>query len=94
VWYSDAYLEKYPEKIRQLRAHQRAPLSTENVFHTLLDMADIRYPDEKLERSILSQRWKPHLRYVDSYGWTNYDNATIKGECREVIDNKTPLPQK
>lgn len=94
VWYSDAYLEKYPEKIRQLRAHQRAPLSTENVFHTLLDMADIRYPDEKLERSILSPRWKPHLRYVDSYGWTNYDNATIKGECREVIDNKTPLSQK
>jgi hypothetical protein len=30
---------------------------------------------------------------VDSYGWTNYDNAIIKGDCREVIDKSKPLKQ-
>jgi len=30
---------------------------------------------------------------VDSYGWSDYDNATFKGDCREVIDKGTPLPR-
>lgn len=93
MWYSDAYQEHFPDKIVQLRLHQKAKLSTENVFHSLLDMANIRYPDEKLEWSILSKQLKTHTRYVDSYGWTNYDNATLKGDCREVMDKKTPLVQ-
>lgn len=93
MWYSDQYAEAYPEKIVQLKKHKNARLSTENVFHTLLDVANIRYPDEKLEWSFLSPDLKRHTRYVDSYGWTNYDNATIKGACHEVIDKKTPLSQ-
>lgn len=93
IWYSDAYQEQFPDKVVQIRLHKNARLSTENVFHSLLDMANIRYPDEKLEWSILSRQLKPHTRYVDSYGWTNYDDATMKGDCREVIDKKTPLVQ-
>lgn len=93
MWYSDAYQEQFPDKVVQMRLHKNARLSTENVFHSLLDMANIRYPDEKLEWSILSKQLKPHTRYVDSYGWTNYDNSTIKGDCREIMDKKTPLVQ-
>lgn len=91
VWYSDAWRTAYPAKLRQLRQQRNAPLSTENVFHSLLDLADIRYPDERLEWSIFSERWQPHTRYVDSYGWTDYDHATLRGDCREVIDKGTPL---
>ena len=94
VWYSDAYREQYPDKVAQLKKHQKARLSTENVFHSLLDMADIRYPDEQLDRSFVSPAFKVHTRYVDSYGWTNYDNANFKGDCREVIGKKKPLPQR
>ena len=93
VWYSPQYAAQHPDKITQLKAHQNAKLSTENVFHSLVDMVDIRYPDESLERSVFSQKWKYHTRYVDSYGWTHYDDAHIKGDCKEVIDNKTPLTQ-
>jgi hypothetical protein len=56
-------------------------------------MADIRYPTEQLEWSFLSKKFKRHKRYVDSYGWTDYDNATLKGDCREVIDKGRPLMQ-
>jgi glucan phosphoethanolaminetransferase (alkaline phosphatase superfamily) len=93
VWYSDAYGDAYPDKVVQLRRHRDAPLSTENVFHSLLDMADIRYPDEKLGMSLFSGQLARHVRYVDSYGWTNYDDANFRGDCREVIGRKTPLPR-
>jgi glucan phosphoethanolaminetransferase (alkaline phosphatase superfamily) len=93
AWYSDAYGARFPDKVAQLRAHRAAPLSTENIFHTLVDLGDIRYPGETLERSIASAQLTRHKRYVDSYGWADYDNANIKGDCREVIDKGTPLPR-
>ena len=91
VWYSDLYLAQRPGKVALLQKNSKARLSTENVFHTLLDLADIRYPDERLEWSFMSDQFKLHPRYVDSYGWAHYDNATFKGDCREVIDKGTPL---
>ncbi|MBR7801692.1 phosphoethanolamine transferase [Undibacterium fentianense] len=93
VWFSSSFAKRFPEKIDQLKAHQNAQLSTENFFHSVLDLAAIHYPDEKLERSIFHPSWRFHTRYVDSYGWSNYDDSHLKGDCREVIDNKTPLPQ-
>jgi glucan phosphoethanolaminetransferase (alkaline phosphatase superfamily) len=93
VWYSDEYKIMYPEKIRQLKRHQNFKLATENIFHSLLDMADIHYSSEQLQWSIFSPKLKRHKRYVDSYGWTDYDHATFKGDCREVIDKGKPLPQ-
>lgn len=94
VWYSDVYAALYPAKVAQLKQHRKARLSTENVFHTLVDLGDIRYPGERLEWSIASPQWKRHKRYVDSYGWTDYDNARMRGDCREVIDKGTPLPRR
>jgi glucan phosphoethanolaminetransferase (alkaline phosphatase superfamily) len=93
AWYSSAYGARFPDKVVQLRAHRKARLSTENVFHTLVDLGDLRYPGETLDRSIASGQLAPHKRYVDSYGWADYDNARFKGDCREVIDKGTPLPR-
>ena len=76
-----------------LHRNRKAKLATENFFHTMLDVADIRYPDDKPAWSFLNREFKVHKRVVDSYGWTNYDNAIIKGDCREVIDKKKPLKQ-
>jgi glucan phosphoethanolaminetransferase (alkaline phosphatase superfamily) len=92
-WYSDQYLTTYPDKVEQLKKHRKARFSTENIFHSALDLADIRYPGERLEWSMFNARFKLHKRYVDSYGWTNYDNAIIKGACNEVIDKDKPLKQ-
>ncbi|MBS0309690.1 MAG: phosphoethanolamine transferase, partial [Proteobacteria bacterium] len=93
VWYSDAYQHTFPDKVAQLKRNKRAKLATENIFHSLLDMADIHYDSERLEWSFLSRKLQPHKRYVDSYGWTDYDNANFKGDCREVIDKGKPLVQ-
>lgn len=93
AWYSERYAARRPDKVAQLRRHRNAPLSTENMFHTLLDMADIRYPGEQLERSFVNSRWQRHVRYVESYGWTDYDDATVRGDCREIIARGKPLPR-
>jgi glucan phosphoethanolaminetransferase (alkaline phosphatase superfamily) len=91
VWYSAPYQERYPGKVAQLRKNQGARLATENMFHTLLDLGDIAYPEETPEWSFVNPGFKQHKRYVDSYGWTDYDNASFKGDCREVIDKEKPL---
>jgi glucan phosphoethanolaminetransferase (alkaline phosphatase superfamily) len=93
VWYSDRYREAWPDKVARLRRHQRSRLSTEDVFHSLLDMEDIHYDGEHLDRSVFSKKLHPHKRYVDSYGWTDYDNAAIKGDCHEVIGKGKALAQ-
>lgn len=93
VWYSEQYKSVYPAKILQLLHNKKAKLATENIFHSLLDMADIHYSDEHMEWSFFSKQFRQHKRYVDSYGWTNYDNSIIKGDCREVIDKGKPLEQ-
>jgi glucan phosphoethanolaminetransferase (alkaline phosphatase superfamily) len=93
AWYSDQYQERYPAKVEQLQRHRKARLATENMFHTLLDMGDIRYPGDRLEWSFVNAGFRPHKRYVDSYGWTDYDNAVIKGDCHEVIAKGKPLPR-
>lgn len=93
VWYSDLYRITHPVQVTQLLRNKRARLATENIFHSLLDMADIHYGTEHLEWSFLSPKFRRHKRYVDSYGWTDYDNAAFKGDCREVIDHGIPLVQ-
>ena len=93
IWYSEEYETTYPEKTAQLKKHHKARFSTENIFHSILDMGNIRYPTERLEWSFFNAKFKQHKRYVDSYGWTNYDNAIIKGACNEVIDKGKPLKQ-
>jgi glucan phosphoethanolaminetransferase (alkaline phosphatase superfamily) len=93
LWYSDRYRERYPGKVEQLGRNQGARLATENMFHTLLDLGDIRYGTETLDWSFLNVRFRPHKRYVDSYGWTDYDNATLRGDCHEVIGNGKALKQ-
>jgi len=93
MWYSDQYQERYPDKVATLLRNRKAKLATENIFHTMLDVANIRYPDDKPEWSFLNKDFKVHKRVVDSYGWTNYDNATFKGDCREVMDKGKPQSQ-
>lgn len=93
VWYSPQFALRYPDKVKQVRRHQKSKLSTENMFHTLLDLGDIRYAGEQPEWSIANASFRQHKRYVDSYGWTDYDNATLRGDCREVIDRSTPRKQ-
>lgn len=41
IWFSEAYQEAFPEKYAEAQAHQRTPVTTNTVFHTMLDVASI-----------------------------------------------------
>ena len=41
IWFSDNYRKAYPEKYRVAEANRNKALSTNSVFHTLLDLAEI-----------------------------------------------------
>ena len=58
IWYSKEYEKTYIEKIYHLKAHQNALVNTINTFHTLVDLSNISYENEKLEKSIASPKFK------------------------------------
>lgn len=42
IWFSDDYREAFPEKYRTAMSHGAYPVSTNSVFHTVLDIAGVR----------------------------------------------------
>lgn len=42
IWFSKAYRETYPEKYAEAVAHRASPVSTNSVFHTVLDLAGVK----------------------------------------------------
>lgn len=42
IWFSPEYREVYQEKYQTVMAHQSIPVSTNTVFHTMLDIAGVR----------------------------------------------------
>lgn len=45
IWFSEAYRAAYPEKYQKVIAHQALPVSTNSVFHTVLDIAGVHTPE-------------------------------------------------
>ena len=41
VWYSDEYMELYPEKVQAIQQNKTTPVSSNVVFYSLLDLAGI-----------------------------------------------------
>lgn len=89
-WHSDAYASRHPERIALLRARQDAPLSTEAVFHSLLDGADIRYPDERLATSLFHASWAPRHRIVQS--GLDFDRAARDPACLTLLPAPPSAP--
>jgi glucan phosphoethanolaminetransferase (alkaline phosphatase superfamily) len=88
-WNSDQYKNIYPRKVATIKKHQSSPLTTEHVFHTLLDIADIRYPTETLAHSIASDSWKSSPR------WTavglDFDKSGRDSICQNLVKIKQTI---
>ena len=60
IWFSDNYRKAYPEKCRVAEANRNKALSTNNVFHTLLDLAEIETVVFDLSLAVTNPAW--HMR--------------------------------
>jgi len=58
IWTSTLYDSIYPRKYQTLKSHLNSPISSHNVFETLLDMADISFPGQNLSESIASDSFQ------------------------------------
>lgn len=66
VWYSDSYGEQSKEKIAMLQEHAAMATHAENIFYTILGMADIVLPPEyrRAEWDISSASFQVHPRKI------------------------------
>lgn len=88
VWYSNQYRAQFSSKVKYLVKHRDAPLSTENIFHSVVDMAGVSYPHEWLNRSLFSAAFSPSQRLVDSETWLDYDATKPIGDCRDITSTR------
>ncbi|MDR0371787.1 MAG: sulfatase-like hydrolase/transferase [Prevotellaceae bacterium] len=65
VWYSDEYKNNYPEKVDAIIKNKDKKLSANNIFYSVLDMADIDFPGFIKEKSVASTALiEDSVRYV------------------------------
>jgi len=65
VWTSEKYNETWPEKVQRISKNRGEKISTTNLFHTMLDLADITYPSEQTVLSFVSPDFEPDtVRFV------------------------------
>jgi glucan phosphoethanolaminetransferase (alkaline phosphatase superfamily) len=65
IWTSAKYQSFHENKQKAMEANTFKKLSGSNLFHSMLDIAGINYPDEALEKSIASETFvEDSVRHV------------------------------
>ena len=65
VWTSDKYDRQYPEKEENIIQNKDKRLTSDCIFYSFLDMADITFPEQDLSKSIASTQLKEDsIRYM------------------------------
>jgi glucan phosphoethanolaminetransferase (alkaline phosphatase superfamily) len=82
LWTSDSYNQLYPQKRALAEKRRQHPLMTSSIFHSMLDLADISYPDQQLSKSWVSPDWRPSPRILQQ--GLDFDTALRTGQCQEL----------
>ena len=64
IWTSALYDNCLPNKRKTLENHLKSKLSIINVFHTIIDMAQLSYPEENLSKSFASPNFIEMERFI------------------------------
>lgn len=69
LWTSDVYCRQYPEKMQAVINNHHKKTGFENVFYTLLDLANINFPEMDAAKSIAGPGFQPSdQKYYDAAG--------------------------
>jgi glucan phosphoethanolaminetransferase (alkaline phosphatase superfamily) len=84
LWWSSVEYEKvHPAKVNAIKTRVDSPIATTDIFHSMLDSANIRYPDENLSRSLFSSRWKTSPRITQDK--IDFDLAARDETCKKLL---------
>lgn len=65
IWTSEKYRNIYPEKQQTLLSNKNSKLNSSNLFYTVLDMADIDFDGQNLQKSFSSDSFQSDsVRYI------------------------------
>ena len=90
TWFSTKYQEGQPHVIEAARANSAKPLSSNVVFHTMLDIAGVETPYLKRELSVVNSDFKVIKRMYlgDHDNPVHYYNTNLKRQDKEMIEAK------
>lgn len=90
MWFSDNYKSDFTYKVKNAVHNRTKPVSTNAVFHTLLDMASLQTEYYDATLSLLSRSFRIRKRmYLDDHDDPIFFyNANLKKEDKEMIDKR------
>ena len=77
MWASDKFKAKYPEKWAEIRSAVNEPYMTDDMIHTVLDLADIQTPDFDPAKSIVNAKFNAARPRI--FNDLNYDTQILTG---------------
>jgi glucan phosphoethanolaminetransferase (alkaline phosphatase superfamily) len=83
-WWSPEFAQQHPEKIMAATKNASKPVSTESIFHSILDLATITMPDSDESRSIFSENYSTKSRWVYAGGGMDFDKAQKDATCQKL----------
>jgi glucan phosphoethanolaminetransferase (alkaline phosphatase superfamily) len=81
-WGSAQFRQQYPEVAQQIALNRQQPLSTNQIFHTMLHLAHIGYPTAQPELSFAQSPVSPALRPRFLSSGQNFDTSPKDAVCR------------
>lgn len=81
-WGSAQFRQQYPEVAQQIAMNRQQPLSTNQIFHTMLHLAHIGYPTAQPELSFAQSPVSPALRPRLLSSGQNFDTSPKDAVCR------------
>lgn len=90
MWFSDNYKANYSRKVANAIVNAPKPVSTNAIFHTLLDMAGVQTDYYEPDLSLLSPLFKVRKRmYLDDHDEPIFFyNANLKRQDKEMIEKQ------
>ena len=71
IYTSDKFKEKYPEIVKRIEKSLDNPYMTDDLIHTILDIADIETPEFDETRSVINEKFNAERKRI--YTGKNYD---------------------
>ncbi len=90
IWFSDNYIEARPNFYQVARYNSNAPVATNHIFHTLLNLAEINTSHFEPEFSLINPIFKrqPRMYLGDHDNPINYYEVGLKKQDKEMVQRR------
>lgn len=88
MWFSEKYKDAFPSKVKNAANNHGVPITTNTVFHTVLDMASLNTTDFDPRLSLVnSELRKQHRMFLNDHDQpVFFYNSGIKYQDKEMIE--------